>query len=98
MIQKFSRNSSRAKKTSRKKLKKKTMHLNKELKDLAQRKQLKRAMSVFSKGERKGLVDVHSYTNMINAFIRCSKLNLALELYRQMKQHKLKPNVVTYTI
>ena len=86
------------KKTSRKKLKKKTMHLNKELKDLAQRKQLKRAMSVFSKGERKGLVDVHSYTNMINAFIRCSKLNLALELYRQMKQHKLKPNVVTYTI
>ena len=42
------------------KKKKKTMHLNKELNDLAQRKQLKRAMSTFSKGERKEIVDVHS--------------------------------------
>ena len=63
---------------------------------MAQRKQLKRAMSVFSKGERKELMYIR--LNMINAFVRCSKLDLALELYRQMKQHKLKPNVVTYTI
>ena len=78
---------------NRKKKKKKTMHLNKEVKDLAQRKQLKRAMSTFSKGERKEIVDVHSYTNMINAFVRCSKLSLAQELFKQMKEKKFKPNV-----
>jgi pentatricopeptide repeat protein len=91
-------NKKERKKINRKKKKKKTMHLNKELKDLAQRKQLKRAMVTFGKGERKEIVDVHSYTNMINAFIRCSKLSLAQELFKQMKQKKFKPNVVTYTI
>ena len=51
MIQKILKELVTSKKTSRKKLKKKTMHLNKELKDLAKRK-TERAMSVFSRNTR----------------------------------------------
>ena len=74
------------------------MRLNKELKELAQRKQLQRAMTLFRQGEKDGLADVHSYTNMVNAFVRCGKYDLAQHLFSTMKSLKISPNVVTYTI
>ena len=62
------------------------MHLNKELKDLAQRKQLKRAQNVFRKGENLGILDKQFYTNMINAYIRCGNNEKGKLLLDQMIQ------------
>ena len=85
-------------KLNRKQRKVKTLHLNKELKELAQRKQLKRAQNAFRKGESLGIVDKHSYTNMINAYIRCGKNDMGKLLLDQMVKRGIEPSVVTYTV
>jgi pentatricopeptide repeat protein len=42
--------------------------------------------------------DVVAYSSMMKAYIRCDKLQLAIGLFKQMKQSGIKPDPVTYTI
>lgn len=72
--------------------------LNKDLAEFAQKKQLSFAKKRFEWGIRKGIkVDVHSYTNLINAYVRCSDLSGAEDTLRRMIQSGVTPNLVTYT-
>ena len=79
------------------KRKKKTLHLNRQLADLAQRKQLKEASKAFRRGVRQGVVDVHSYTNLLNAHVRCGDVAGAQTVFFGMPVAGIAPNVVTYT-
>lgn len=72
--------------------------LNKDLAEFAQKKQLSFAKKRFEWGIRKGIkVDVHSYTNLINAYVRCSDLNGAEVTLHRMIQSGIVPNLVTFT-
>lgn len=64
---------------------------------LATKKQLIEAKKVFRKAERKGLADVHTYTNMVNALVRCDDVEGARTLMTAMVEAGLTPNIVTYT-
>ena len=79
------------------KRKKKTLHLNRQLADLAQRKQLKEASKAFRRGVRQGVADVHSYTNLLNAHVRCGDVEGARAVFVGMPAAGIVPNVVTYT-
>ena len=84
---------------TRKQLKVKLKFLNKELADFAQKKQLKLATKRFSWGVRKGMEpDKHTYANLINCYVRCGDLDGALKQFAEMKEAKLVPNIVVYTI
>lgn len=54
--------------------KKRILKLNQQLAALAQRKQLRQAQKVFGKAARKGMVDAHTYSNMMNAHVRCGDI------------------------
>lgn len=88
---------------NRKKLKAKVKLLNKELAELAQKKQLKLAKKRFKWGISKGysdVYDVHTYTNLINCYVRCNDMNGARLLFDTMNDgltNHIVPNVVTYT-
>eukprot|EP01032_Pedospumella_encystans_P027485 gene27485-31064_t len=72
--------------------------LNKDLAEFAQKKQLTFARKRFEQAVRKDLrVDVHSYTNLINAYVRCSDLEGAEQTLQRMIQNSITPNLVTYT-
>jgi pentatricopeptide repeat protein len=72
--------------------------LNKDLSEFAQKKQLTLAKKRFEQAIRKGIkVDVHSYTNLINAYVRCSDLRGAEETILRMKEQQIQPNLVTFT-
>jgi pentatricopeptide repeat protein len=72
--------------------------LNKDLSEFAQKKQLTLAKKRFEQAIRKGIkVDVHSYTNLINAYVRCSDLRGAEETVQRMKEQQIQPNLVTFT-
>jgi pentatricopeptide repeat protein len=72
--------------------------LNKDLSEFAQKKQLTLAKKRFEQAIRKGIkVDVHSYTNLINAYVRCSDLRGAEETIQRMKEQQIQPNLVTFT-
>jgi pentatricopeptide repeat protein len=72
--------------------------LNKDLSDFAQKKQLTLAKKRFEQAIRKGIkVDVHSYTNLINAYVRCSDLEGAQLVVTRMKESGIQPNLITYT-
>lgn len=75
------------------------MIVNNKLKELAQGKQLGQALQEF-KRLHKGEADatVHTYTNMINACVRCSEIELALGYLKEMRSAKIMPNTVTYTV
>ena len=50
--------------------------LNKELAQLAKKKQLKLAIKRFNWGVNKGLpVNVHTYSNLLNAYVRCGDID-----------------------
>ena len=50
--------------------------LNKELAELAKKKQLKLAIKRFNWGVKKGLpVNVHTYSNLLNAYVRCGDID-----------------------
>eukprot|EP00039_Didymoeca_costata_P012440 m.179863 g.179863 ORF g.179863 m.179863 type:complete len:708 (+) comp15482_c0_seq2:24-2147(+) len=85
------------KKPTRQERKKKTLILNRQLASLAQRKQLKEARKVFNRGKKQGLVDIHSYTNFLNAFVRCGDADGMRALFLEMTQAGLQLNVVSYT-
>lgn len=47
---------------------------------------------------RKGIpVDVHTYTNLMNAYVRCDDVSKAQQIFHDMKEAGLSPNVVSYT-
>mmetsp|Transcript_38751 Transcript_38751/g.77175 ORF Transcript_38751/g.77175 Transcript_38751/m.77175 type:complete len:923 (-) Transcript_38751:50-2818(-) len=72
--------------------------LNKDLADFAQKKQLTIAKKRFEQGIRKGIkVDVHTYTNLINAYVRCSDMQGAEQQLKRMISENIQPNLVTYT-
>jgi pentatricopeptide repeat protein len=82
------------------KRKKKILFINKRLKLLAQRKHLKDARDVFAKAERKGLVDKHTFANIINANVRCGNMggvDGAAALVSRMPAAGLAADVVVYT-
>ena len=77
--------------------KKKIVGTNNRLRDLARRKQLTKAEQCFQRAQKSGLVDVHTYTNMLNVYVRVGAVDRALEAFREMRTRRLQPNVVTYT-
>ena len=83
---------------SRKDKKRKLIILNNEIADLAKKKQLKLACKRFNWGKRKGLeYSVHTYTNLMNAFVRCEDISGALRVWDELKASNLSPNIVSYT-
>ena len=85
---------------NRKKWKAKIKLLNMELATLAQKKQLKLAKKRFNWGINKGIhefYDVHTYTNLLNCYVRCKDLVGATQLLNRMIEVGVTPNVVTYT-
>lgn len=85
---------------NRKKWKAKIKLLNMELATLAQKKQLKLAKKRFNWGINKGIhefYDVHTYTNLLNCYVRCKDLVGATQLLNRMVEVGVTPNVVTYT-
>lgn len=87
-----------AKSIPRKVLKARLKLLNDELSSLARNKQAKKAEKRIELAIRKGIpVDVHSYTNLINAHVRCGNINRAKEIVVTMKAKGIQPNTVTLT-
>ena len=82
---------------SRKELKLKLRILNQELSDCAQKKNLKFAKKRFNWALKRGLPDVHTYTNMINVHARCQDIQGAEKLLHDMIAHGIPPNIVAYT-
>lgn len=84
---------------SNKKRKNKLNLLNNELQDLAQKKCLKQAIKRFKWGANKGLsLNLHSYTNLLNAFVRCVDMSGAEQLFQDMLTANITPNVVVFTV
>ena len=77
--------------------KKKIVGTNNRLKELARRKQLVKAEQCFRRAQKSGLLDVHTYTNMLNVYVRIGSVDRALTIFREMPLRRLQPNVVTYT-
>ena len=83
---------------SRKQQKMKMKHVNAELAELAQKKQLKLAQKKFRWSQKRGFpADVHTYTNLMNAHVRCEDYKGAAILWQQMLTAGIIPNVVTFT-
>jgi len=77
--------------------KKKIVGTNNRLKELARRKQLVKAEQCFRRAQKSGLLDVHTYTNMLNVYVRIGSVDRALTIFRELPLRRLQPNVVTYT-
>lgn len=83
---------------SKKEGKLKVKLLNAELAELAVKKNLKQAKSAVNRALKKGLkLNIHSYSNLLNVYVRCSEIAGADILWRTMLNQNLQPNVVTYT-
>ena len=86
-------------KVSKKKLKNKVNLLNQEIQELAQKKCLHLALKKFQQGKRKGYpLNIHSYSNLLNAYVRCVDLSGAEALLNQMFEQNIESNVVLWTI
>ena len=82
----------------KKQLKAKLHLLNKELSEFAQKKQLKNAIKSFVKARKKGIpVDVHSFANLINVYVRCGDIDSAQKQVVDMKGLGILPNGVLLT-
>lgn len=84
---------------SRAERKKKLIGTNRRLQELARRKQLAKAEACFHRARAKGIVDVHTFSNMINVYVRCGCVEKAQLLFNEMKTRRppVVPNVVAYT-
>jgi len=72
--------------------------LNKVLSEYAQKKQLRLAEKKVVWGRRRGIkLDVHSYANLINAYVRCGDIVGAEKTFKDMQNDDIQPNLVTYT-
>jgi pentatricopeptide repeat protein len=73
--------------------------LNSDLNSLAKKKMAKEAYKKLNAARRKGIpVDVHSYSNVINAFVRCRDIQRALAVHDEMIGAGIRTNTVTQTI
>jgi pentatricopeptide repeat protein len=82
----------------KKQLKAKLHLLNKELADFAQKKQLKNAVKSFTKAQKRGIpVDVHSFANLINVYVRCGDIDSAQRQVGEMNKLNILPNGVLLT-
>lgn len=71
--------------------------INRQIASLAKRKKLSSAEQLFARAIDDRVADVHTYTNMINAAVRCGQLERGLELLVRMQRQGPVPNVVAYT-
>ena len=86
---------------TRKEIKVKVKLLNRELAQLAMKKQLKLSLKRLRQAVSKGcepLFDVHTFTNLINCYVRCGDNAGASSVLQEMRRLQIAPNVVTYTI
>ena len=83
---------------SKKHKKAKLKLLNDEIATLARKKMPAVAQKRISAAIRKGIpADIHTYTNLMNAYVRCDDIDKALQVFHDMKEAGLTPNIVTYT-
>lgn len=83
---------------SRKEAKAMTHFVAKQLSDCAVKKQLPKAKQLVRQSIKKGLVmDVHTYTNLINVYVRCGDMAGASRTLQQMRSQAVPPNIVTFT-
>ena len=88
-----------AKKKKKKVGSKRTRFLNQQIAAYAQRKELGKALAVFEGAKTKGIADVHTYTNTLNAQIRCGQLEAAERTFADLLGARgLTPNVVSFTV
>ena len=88
-----------ASKKKTKKPNKRTRYLNQQIAAYAQRKELKKALDLYEGAKAKGIADVHTYTNIINAQIRCGQLASAEQVFEElMRTRGMPPNVVSFTV
>jgi len=87
----------------RKDEKREVMRINNQLKALGQRKQAAKAMELFEEkfgplnGSGPLRPSVHSFTNLVNAFVRTCDVEKAQGIILAMKSRGFEPNVVTLT-
>jgi pentatricopeptide repeat protein len=74
--------------------------LNKQLKELAVKKQLNKARKLFQQFLKKGVApDIHSYSSLLNVYVRCQDLTRARQLFEEIESHpSVRANLITYTI
>lgn len=85
-------------KASRKQMKGIVKTVNHKLSLMSTRKQLSKALKVFNSLEKRGIQgDVHTFTNVINACVRCGDLPRARAVYDSMRQAGITPNIITVT-
>jgi pentatricopeptide repeat protein len=83
---------------SRKHMKAKLKLLNDELAKLSRKKMPAAALKRLNAAFRKGIIaDVHSYTNVLHAYIRCDDIPGAENVLSVMTAAGVAPNIVTYT-
>lgn len=84
---------------SKKDSKRKLMIINKKIKEYAQGKQLGMALKEYRHLQNLGLKPtIHTYTNMINACVRCGEVVRAMNLLKAAEADETtEPNEVTYT-
>lgn len=73
---------------------------NREISFNANRKKISAALSLFEKLKSSGTANSHSYAAMLNAYIRCGKVNEAETLFNELltcKTSSLKADVIHYT-
>jgi pentatricopeptide repeat protein len=84
---------------SRKDHKRKLGLINKTIKELAQGKQLGLALREFNRLYSLNITpSIHSFTNIINACVRCGEVQRATDFALEMRQAGLTPNEVTRTV
>ena len=72
--------------------------INKEISEFAKGKQLKAAKKRFEYALKNGLTpDVHTFTNLMNVYVRCHRPKEAGELLDAMRAAHLEPNIITFT-
>lgn len=77
--------------------KQRVVNLNKEIAEHAKSKQLAKASASFARARALGVLNNYSYTNMINAHVRCGDVPGAARLLEEMKTSPHPPCVVAYT-
>lgn len=84
---------------SKKQLKNKVNLLNQDIKELAVKKQLNLAIKKFEMGMNKQYpLNIHTYTNLLNAYVRCNDMIGAEELITRFSETCIPFNMVLYTI
>ena len=71
--------------------------LNKEISKHARRKELSECVKAFERVTAKCLANSHTYAAMLNAYVRCGDLSGAKALFNELKNSKVKIDVISCT-